>query len=53
MIKKNLKTEILFSELDSTGEHQFSFSVCFWSFAVEKGMQMITLWIWLSAGLIM
>ncbi len=29
MILKNLKTEILFSELDSTGEHQFSFSLFF------------------------
>jgi hypothetical protein len=53
MIKKNLEIEILFSELDSTGEHQFSFSLFFLSFAVEKGMQMITLWIWLSAGLVM
>jgi len=36
MIKKNLKTEILFSELDSTGEHQFSFSGFFLVFCSRK-----------------
>ncbi len=49
MIKKNLKTEILFSELDSTGEHQFSFS--FFVFCSRKrhaddhNMDLVICWI--------